>query len=242
MNSTPPRFSVLLGGGAPSGLSPRVDLTLVDEQAEISAQRTLAAWGGSRCAARLLSVGINGLTFDAFQTLLTDAGVRFIVDLRHLAAFRGHGFSEEKTHSVLHRLGVTYERCYELRNEFAGSSSNRHTVLERYATCLRDTKSAVLDKIVAYLQRGPVLLLGPEPTHAGTEREIVAALLGERLSARLEVLALTQHSSTLRMGWSSWIIDPQATLPKPETRSKKSRSRARPKNQLTLADEVLPKR
>jgi Protein of unknown function, DUF488 len=241
MKSTPPRLSVLPGGGASSTRLRRADLALLEAQPAPAEQRTLAAWASSPCPARLLSVGISGLTFDAFQILLADAGVHFIIDLRHLAAFRGHGFSTEGTHSALRRLGIGYERCYELRNGFAGSSSNHHAVLQRYAAELRDTKADVLDKIVAYLRRGPVLLLGPEPTHAGTEREVVATLIGERFAAPLEVLALTQQGDTSLMRWSSLILEPHCAPLTPDTAGKNHR-RHTPANQLSLTDDPHSKR
>jgi len=182
-------------------------------------QLALAGWASAACRERVLSVGFDSLDFHSFRRLLLDTGVRHVFDVRHLASFRGRGFSPALAEATFRELGVSYQRCVDLANEHVGSSPNQELVLQRYATRLRAEPSATLRHIAECALRAPLLLLGREPAHFGTEREVLVELLAERQLA-LEVVAAVDRAPFWR--WTSFLLGTPGTkrdtpAPRPPT-------------------------
>ncbi len=202
MSGSRPRFEVINGSGASQSASVVRDFVVLEHRTIEPQQLTLALWASGTSVERLLSVGIEGLTFEVFRQVLLNAGVRYVVDIRHLASFRGGGFSASLVASMFVEFGITYERSFALANRYTGSSRNPHSVLERYAEHLRHEQQGAIEMLAQYLRNGPVLLLGTARQHTGTEREVVVELLAEH-HLPLELLTLIEvpHSSS-RPTWS----------------------------------------
>jgi hypothetical protein len=240
MKNVPPWLSLVEGYGTGANSRQR-KLALVETRARPSEQLTFGIGAKAPNACRILSVGLEGLEFSTFYELMVVARVKYVVDIRHLASFRGRGFTPTLIDSSFQQLGIVYERCLDLVNPFLGTSQNSHWVLQQYATTLRQERSEALDRLADYLAHGTVLLLGRSPVHFGTEREVVTRLLAERLT-RLELLALSSREAEANLwAWSSLLVGlASSSTASPGTKSRKRSRQVR--GQLPLLDPPPKKR
>lgn len=232
-------LTVIKGEAMAPRFAVRREFVVVEQRPLRAEQMTFASWAASSCKERLLSVGFDSLDFAAFRRLLIDTGVRYVFDVRNLASFRGRGFSPALTEATFRELGVAYERCLDLANEYVGTSRNQQFILHQYATRLRAERSTTLDHIVECAQRAPLLLLGREPAHFGTEREILVELLAER-HLPLEVVVAAERSPAWR--WTSIVLGDPAAKRGDDAPGRASRGKRTPPKQLTLLERTAPKK
>ena len=216
------------GQGTSSAATSR-DFVVVDKRPSRAEQLTFASWANGVCTERLLSVGIDALDFNAFKQLLIDTGVRYVFDIRHLASFRGRGFSPALTETTFRDLGVKYERCFDLANEYVGTSRNQEWILHQYAARLRQHWSPTLDRMLECMTRAPLVLLGRERDHFGTEREVLVDMLAER-QVPLELVVISERSSMWH--WTSFLLG------KPHDERDVQRSRNRPRRQTPSSKQM----
>jgi hypothetical protein len=169
---------------------------------------------------RLLSVGFDTLDFHGFRCMLEQTRVKHVLDIRLLASFRGKGFSPDAVDRMFNEFGVRYERSLELANAFVGSSSNSHSILSRYGAHVRSEGGGMFQKLISWLQAGPVLLLGRDAMHFGAEREIIVDCIAEKfLPLEVVVLQSCRHAD---LEASAYMIG--ATFARSESPKKKRRS------------------
>jgi hypothetical protein len=228
-------FRVIRGSGAKS-TSVAVERELVVVEKRVWTQLKFAFASQVSCRERLLSIGIDGIDFDSFRRLIIDAGVRHVIDVRHLASFRGRGFSPTLVDSTFREVGVAYERCFDLVNRYLGTSRNPHLVLQKYARHLRQEHGAAVARLVTYMQRGPILLLGREAAHFGTEREIIVQLIAE-MHVPLEVFApMPRQVPDQSFAWTSFLIASQVGKSRKRERMNKKPDADKGSSQLSLPD------
>lgn len=128
-------------------------------------------------ASTVISLGMDGLEFASFCELLVAYGVRRIVDIRLLPAFRGRGFDPTAVFETFGRASIAYERMTELGNRFLGDPINERVRFNRLLAYLRGCHEA-LRRLRERIEQGPLLLLGRSADHRGSEREAVLMALG----------------------------------------------------------------
>ena len=64
------------------------DFVVLEQRKLVGEQLKFAFWTSESSAERLLSIGIDGIDFGFFRRLLIEAGIRHVIDVRHLASFR----------------------------------------------------------------------------------------------------------------------------------------------------------
>lgn len=202
------RFRIIHGGGEGSDHARSAPLV---EVGPAPAERQLMLPGIRSNHALLISVGFEYITFTDFAGMLRTHGVRSVVDIRMLAAFRSRGFQRWQTAELLSELGISYLRISALGNKFLGSSTNPLMVRQRYADHVKEQPQLLRD-LGARLEQGPVLLLGRGSEHSGSEREIIAHTLAE-LGFSFDLAIVMQPPSPMRVM--------QITPPRKASKSKK---------------------
>jgi hypothetical protein len=120
---------------------------------------------------------MDGIDFTLFCELLVAYGVRCVVDIRLLPAFRGRGFDPTAVFETFDRTSIAYERMAELGNRFLGDSANERVRFNKLLAYLRGCHEA-LRRLRQRIEQGPLLLLGRSADHRGSEREAVLMALG----------------------------------------------------------------
>lgn len=227
-------FALLPGGGQTAGAA-KGQLAAVARPRE--EQLALASWQQPGAARRLLSIGFDALDFPSFQQVLKASGVRHVVDIRMLAAFRGRGFAPDIVGRTFRDLGVGYLRCRDLANIYASSSSNHHLVLKRYSAHLRENADGALSQVANLLLTGTVLLLGREAEHFGSDREVLVEQLAE-LHRPLELVVFHACLSVSVMTTSILFpqTEPSSMAVKAKARTPKKRSAKASARQLSFPD------
>ena len=72
-------------------------------------QLEMVAFVGGRPS--VLVMAIDEIDYTQFRTLLSKAGVRYIVDLRSSPSFYGRGFRREAVEALLRQNGIAYAGC-----------------------------------------------------------------------------------------------------------------------------------
>ncbi len=215
------RFFVVEGGGERHVSSPP-DLALIPPPEAKYEQLLLGGWGETGSHGCLLSVGFDSLDFNSLRQILVSSGTRRLVDIRLLASFRGRGFTPDIVESTFRNLGIEYLRFHELANPFVGRSTNPHLVMQDYKTHLRERCAVILRRISAFLHQGPVLLLGRQATHFGSERELLAESLSDFHPA-FEVIAFASCRGANVSASSYTLASNMAQTPDPAVPQKRRR-------------------
>jgi hypothetical protein len=127
----------------------------------------------------LLSLGLQGISFVTFTSVLRRHSVRTVLDLRVSSSFRGDGFSMHQVLVLFEANRIRYRRLPALVNRRDDGSLNEHVRQRRYAAFLADQRPS-LAEVRALILKGPAVLLGWESNHAGSDRAIlIDALLRE---------------------------------------------------------------
>jgi hypothetical protein len=143
----------------------------------------------------LISVGLHGLTFMSFATLLRKHGVRVVLDLRVSSSFRGNGFSMQQVFTLFDELRIHYRRLPALADRRDDCTLNEHVRQRRYAAFL-DGCIADLVAVRSLILKGPAVLLGWESAHLGSDRAILADALQRVGSEPFElVVAPAEHNT-----------------------------------------------
>lgn len=232
-------LSLIRGEGNTTGTSRRAELAVVEGHRECRDQLLFRDWFEQPAGAlfarpasgRLLSVGFDTLDFDGFRTVLVQSRVKYVLDMRLLASFRGRGFSPDLVDRTFIELGISYERSIDLANAYVGTSSNVHSVMQLYSMHLRNDGIASLDRLISWLRAGPVLLLGRDPTHFGAERQLVVDCIAERF-VPLEVVVLNSCRQA-EFDAMAYLIG-EAALAADQKKKKRRRKRTKKKRQLEL--------
>ena len=137
----------------------------------------------------LVSVGYEGRDADELIKMVSEQGVRVLVDVRLTPLSRKKGLSKTKLSEALAAAGIEYVHHRELgnpkdnRDEFRrGSATSR----DRYRRLLSEPAAAgALNHVSELLDEGVVALLCFERDHAQCHRGLVADALLERSSVSL---------------------------------------------------------
>ncbi|NUN51999.1 MAG: DUF488 family protein, partial [Planctomycetaceae bacterium] len=160
-------------------------------------QLTLPWIGPSRPT--IVSVGMWGLDSAGLVRLLRYHEIRRIADVRVSASFSGPWFDPDRIMAQLRSAGVVYRRWPALGNRFIGDSSDDRVVLDRYARYL-ETREDELRELAEAVRGGPLLLLGWDEPHAGSERELLVDALS-RVESAFEVIVVSAVPRPLTADW-----------------------------------------
>lgn len=212
-----PRFELIRGGNEPTGPVSRSFL-VVGTALEPPARPQSAAQAPSR---RIVSLGLEGLGLRDFQQILKVAGVRHIVDVRILAAFRGNGFRVHLVEQTFAELAIQYDRQPTLENPFTSAGLDAGASLKQYAHHLKG-QWTVLQEIGRRAEQGPILLLGWSAEHKGSERELIVEEMA-RLGIPLTLLVARKLDNAIHL--VPWPLNQAHIAPVPSN-ARRSRQRA----------------
>lgn len=125
------------------------------------------------------TIGYEGRSLDDFITILLEAGVNRIVDVRELPLSRKRGFSKRALAEALAEHGIEYVHVRAAGNPYRDLRHDIDRCLAAYREHLRDNP-AVLDEVMAAIAGTRAALLCVEHDHTGCHRSVLAARLARR--------------------------------------------------------------
>jgi uncharacterized protein (DUF488 family) len=130
-------------------------------------------------AAVLFTIGYAGRTVEEFTSMLRDAGVDLVVDVRALPLSRKKGFSKTPMSEALAKAGVGYAHVRAAGNPFRDDKEDSAHGLGRYAAHL-EANPDVLDELARAIEGHRAALLCMESDAARCHRSVLAARLRAR--------------------------------------------------------------
>ena len=167
----------MIDGAGEGGRSPSPRFEAVPEHSAEEAVQLAFPFARSRNAT-LVSIGLAGLSFEDFLTILDEHEIRVLLDQRVSPLFRGNGFRVGKLHSALQERDIRYLHFPELTNPFATENLKRETILLSYRRSLKE-KQSELERLYHLVLDGPLLVLGWAPEHDQSERAVLIDALAE---------------------------------------------------------------
>ncbi|NKY89756.1 DUF488 domain-containing protein [Nocardia veterana] len=132
----------------------------------------------ARTRNRLFTVGYEGRRADELITILAQAGVATVVDVRLTPISRKPGLSKTKLSAALAEAGIRYVHLKELgnpRDNRDGFRVGDADARDRYAHVLASPEGAdALRSVRTLMAHGPVALLCFEHDHTTCHRQMVA--------------------------------------------------------------------
>lgn len=183
----------------------------------------------------VISLGIDGLDYRGFCQILQEYNVQRIADIRLLAAFRGRGFNVDAVFEMFRQQDIKYERMPDLANHFIGESLNEQVVFDMFRAYLQGAQGA-LRHLRLEVEDGPLVLLGREAEHRGSERDVVVQLLS-KVGPGFDLLVNPYHAPQL----SSVIgeVDARALEDDMAVRRRKTKPAVRTKRMLAKVQHKL---
>ncbi|MBM3499433.1 MAG: DUF488 domain-containing protein [Armatimonadetes bacterium] len=161
----------------------------------LSERRDLAPDAPTRrmAAPRTFTVGYAGRNLDEFLSLLLEAELAGVVDVRHTPASRVYGFAGSTLAKHLDRLGLRYVACPGLgipRAQRTGSDSPaaRQALLAAYERRIREGETELLDEVSSQMAERPLALVCMESDPLTCHRSVLAALVSARTGLPVEHL------------------------------------------------------
>lgn len=124
----------------------------------------------------LISVGLHGMDFMTFASVVHRHAVRTVLDFRVSSSFRGSGFSIDAVFRLFEMQGIRYRRLPGLVDRRDGAFVNDHVRQRQYAMFLEKQKD-VLKDIRELVRNGPAALVGWEANHVNSDRAILVDVL-----------------------------------------------------------------
>jgi hypothetical protein len=137
----------------------------------------------------LISLGLQGLSFDTFALALRRHGVCIVLDLRVSSSFRGEGFSMEHVLALFEGARIRYRRLPSLVDRREDPGLSEAVRQRRYALFLEEQRDA-LGEIRASIRKGPAALLGWEALHAGSDRAVLVDALQRQSGDSFDLIVL----------------------------------------------------
>ena len=125
------------------------------------------------------TIGYEGRSLDDFITVLLEAGVERIVDVRELPLSRKRGFSKRALAEALEEHGIEYVHVRAAGNPHRDLRHDIERCLAAYREHLR-ANPAALDEVMAALEGTRAALLCVEHDPAVCHRSVLAARLARR--------------------------------------------------------------
>jgi uncharacterized protein (DUF488 family) len=142
-------------------------------------------------AARIYSVGYEGLTQQGFTERMSQSRVEVVVDVRLNAASRKAGFSKRGLSLALGEVGIEYVHEPKLGNPPENRESFRVgdgvEGSARMRELLANGSGDALRRVAALASERRIALLCYERDHARCHRAVIASALGE-LEPELELI------------------------------------------------------
>lgn len=142
---------------------------------------------------RLLTIGYEGTTIDAFVDTLKAAGVTVLADVRAVALSRKPGFSKTRLKERMESEGIRYVHFIDLGDPKPGREAAREGRMNAFRAIYGDHLSTdaaqeALDALDHIAHNEQVCLLCFERDPSTCHRSIVADALRDRSDARVEHL------------------------------------------------------
>lgn len=182
-----PTFVVVPGEAqAENHPRPRVALASVPPPKPVRPQQ-LGLHGVPMHSDTLISVGLQGLNFAKFSSLVREHGTRVVLDLRVSSSFRSGGFSVHEVLALFEEQRIHYRRLPGLVDRRDQVVGNEQVRKRRYADFLEQQKAS-LDVIRKLIRQGPAVLIGWEANHADSDRAVFVDVLQRTYTERFALV------------------------------------------------------
>ena len=121
----------------------------------------------------LFTVGYQGRTVVDLVRVLTDAGVKRVIDVRELPLSRKHGFSKTPLSAALAEAGIAYVHLKAAGNPYRHEAGDMERCLALYRAHL-DRLPDVIAEIRQLAAGSPVALLCAEANPKQCHRSVIA--------------------------------------------------------------------
>ena len=173
-----PTFHVVLGGQEPTSHR-RADLHVIAERSFAPPKQlellSTMAWKTNT----VVSVTIEDWRAEQFAALIGRLLIRMVIDVRLSPSFYGNGFSRTAVLEMFESRRIAYCRRPQLANCHVGTTWNEIVALQRYEEQLRE-QSEDIEWLAEQVNNGPVMLLGSNDQHGGSERDVLIRSLQRR--------------------------------------------------------------
>jgi uncharacterized protein (DUF488 family) len=114
--------------------------------------------------ARLLTIGYEGLSLEAYLNRLLSSGVTLLCDVRRNPLSRKYGFSKKTLSNGCHGVGIRYEHLPELgvpsaERQNLEAQADYDALFQRYRTEVLPMQGSVIDTIVGWVSAGETVAL-----------------------------------------------------------------------------------
>jgi uncharacterized protein (DUF488 family) len=128
---------------------------------------------------RLFTIGYEGRTLPELVTVLREAGVERVIDVRELPLSRRRGFSKTPLSAALADAGIGYVHLRAAGNPYRHDAADLERCLAR-CRALLDTRSDVVRTIRELASERPAALLCAEADPRQCHRSVIARKAASR--------------------------------------------------------------